>query len=75
MLQSFLHPNVIDYYKRNGFDFLFESDEEELECLKGYRNLKKQDLQVNDSNGVSENKEKPICKTRLMWFDLILLKQ
>ena len=68
-------PNVIDYYKRNGFDFLFKSDEEELECLRGYRNLKNQELFVNESNGFRENKEKPICKTRLMWFDLILLKQ
>ena len=68
-------PNVIDYYKRNGFDFIFESDEEELECLRGYRNLKNQELFVNESNGFRENKEKPICKTRLMWFDLILLKQ
>lgn len=67
--------NVIDSYKRNGFDFLFESDEEELECLRGYENLKNQEPLVNDSNGFSENKRKPICKTRLMWFDLILLKQ
>ena len=68
-------PHVIDYYKRNGFDFLFESDEEELECLRGYLNLQNQEPQVKDSTGVNDMKEKPICKTRLMWFDLILLKQ
>lgn len=27
-------PEVIEYYKRNGFEFLFASDEEELEHLR-----------------------------------------
>jgi len=28
-------PDVIEYYQRNGFVFLFASDEEELEYLRG----------------------------------------
>lgn len=31
-------PEVIDYYKRNGFVFLFASDGEELEYLRGVPN-------------------------------------
>lgn len=53
-------PNVIDFYLRNGFEFLFESDKEELECLR---------------HKEYEGMDSPVCKTRLMLFDLILLKQ
>ena len=52
-------PNVIEFYKRNGFVFLFESEEDELKCLRGK----------------SLNEESEIhCRTRLMLFDLITLK-
>lgn len=51
-------PEVIEYYQRNGFVFLFASDEEELEYLRGIP---------------SDGSQK--CKTRLMLFDLIVLKQ
>ena len=27
-------PKVLDYYLNNGFDFLFSSDEEEMNCLR-----------------------------------------
>lgn len=49
-------PNVISYYLRNGFHFLFSSEEEELSSLQ------------ESKMGFGS------CKTRLMIFDLILLK-
>ena len=51
-------PEVIGYYKRNGFDFLFASEEDELEHLRGAH-----------SDGIQN------CKTRLMFFDLVVLNQ
>ncbi len=51
-------PEVIGYYRRNGFDFLFTSEEDELEHLRGAH-----------SNGIQN------CKTRLMFFDLVVLNQ
>lgn len=51
-------PEVIGYYIRNGFEFLFASDEEELEHLRG-----------------SYSRDIQICKTRLMFFDLVVLNQ
>lgn len=51
-------PEVIEYYKRNGFEFLFASDEEELEHLR---------------SGHSSDVQN--CRTRLMFFDLVVLNQ
>lgn len=68
-------PNVIEYYQRNGFDFLFESDEEELKCLRGYNADKSIIRKVKELCHLVEKQETPVCKTRLMLFDLILLKQ
>lgn len=51
-------PEVIEYYKRNGFEFLFASDEEELEHLR---------------SGHSSDVQN--CRTRLMFFDLVILNQ
>lgn len=69
------HPNVINYYKRNGFDFLFESDEEEMKCLRSDRTNKTIIRKVLEFCRLVKQQEKPACKTRLMLFDLILLKQ
>lgn len=54
------HPKVFEYYQRNGFKFLFSSDEEEWTFLHN----KGQELTT------------PIepMKTRLMYFDLIYLR-
>lgn len=65
------NPKVISYYRDNGFEFLFSSDEEELECLH----------QLPQENWVQklkrcftrECKPENKCSTRLMYFDLILL--
>ena len=51
-------PEVIEYYKRNGFEFLFASDEEELGHLR---------------SGHSSDVQN--CRTRLMFFDLVVLNQ
>ena len=54
------HPKVFDYYQRNGFKFLFSSDEEEWTFLH---------------NKVQEpvTPVEPM-RTRLMYFDLIYLR-
>lgn len=66
--------NVIDYYKRNGFVFLFESDKEELECLRNHKRIHSFIQHLNDFFRPNKQEEKISCKTRLMLFDLILLK-
>ena len=67
--------NVINFYKRNGFVFLFESDAEELECLRNHSTDKSIIQQIKNICRLRNKKEKLYCKTRLMYFDLILLKQ
>ena len=57
-------PEVIGYYQRTGFEFLFASDEDELIGLRGYNPV-----------GFIENEEPPRCRTRLMFFDLIVLRE
>ena len=57
-------PEVIGYYQRNGFEFLFASDEDELIGLRGYNPVE-----------FIENEELPRCRTRLMFFDLIVLRK
>ena len=55
------HPKVFDFYLRNGFKFLFATEEEEWMFLRGRWT----------------GKEKTAMKrmhTRLMYFDLILLR-
>lgn len=54
------HPKVFEFYRRNGFKFLFSSDEEEWMFLH--------------HNGQNLVKEISSMKTRLMYFDLILLR-
>ena len=53
------HPKVLDFYVRNGFQMLFDSDVEELEYLGS---------EDDDIIGKS-------LRTRLMFFDLIKLKR
>ena len=53
------HPKVFDYYSRNGFKFLFSSDEEEWKFLHH-----------QGQNSISV----PSMRTRLMYFDLIYLR-
>lgn len=64
-------PKVISYYKDNGFEFLFSSDEEEMECLHQLPN----DNWIQKLKRCFSKEEKPEnkCSTRLMYFDLILL--
>lgn len=54
------HPKVFEYYQRNGFKFLFSSDEEEWTFL----------------HNQGQEPTTPIepMKTRLMYFDLIYLR-
>lgn len=53
------HPKVLDFYIRNGFRMLFDSDEEEL----AYLGKKGDDITCK------------AIKTRLMFFDLIKLRR
>lgn len=54
------HPKVFEYYKRNGFSFLFSSDKEEWEYLH--------------NNGKEFSGPLTHMRTRLMYFDLIYLR-
>lgn len=54
------HPKVFDYYLRNGFKFLFSSDEEEWKFLH--------------NNGAEISGTIEPMRTRLMYFDLIYLR-
>ena len=54
------HPKVFEYYQRNGFKFLFSSDEEEWTFL-------------HNKGQASTTPIEPM-KTRLMYFDLIYLR-
>ncbi len=66
-------PKVIDYYKRNGFDFIFSSEEEEMEYTR--RNYTRPSflsrLKLLCSKKYADDNGR---KTRLMFFDLIILK-
>ena len=55
------HPKVFDFYLRNGFKFLFATEEEEWTFLHGRRTAK-------------EGTAMQPMHTRLMYFDLILLR-
>ena len=55
------NPKVFDFYLRNGFNFLFATEEEEWTFLHGRRTAKE------------ETAMQPM-HTRLMYFDLILLR-
>ena len=54
------HPKVFEYYQRNGFKFLFSSDEEEWTFLH--------------NKGLEAATPIERMKTRLMYFDLIYLR-
>lgn len=54
------HPKVFDYYQRNGFKFLFSSDEEEWVFLH--------------NKGQVPTTPVETMRTRLMYFDLIYLR-
>lgn len=54
------HPKVFEYYQRNGFRFLFSSDEEEWTFLH--------------NKGIEPTTPIEPMKTRLMYFDLIYLR-
>lgn len=56
------HPKVIDFYKRNGFCLLFDTDEDEWLSLHG-------------SQSISEDGSIPKIRTRLMYFNLMVLKK
>lgn len=67
-------PKVLDFYQKNGFDFIFSSDEEEMKYLTNTSErtslLKKLFYKL-----FSSRKQNIIFKqTRLMYFDLIILK-
>lgn len=64
---------VKDFYKRNGFDFFFASDEEEVKYLT--RQKSKSFFQkIKDCLSNNTNENQLLKKTRLMYFDLILLR-
>lgn len=70
-------PKVLNYYTENQFSFLFSSEEEEYECLHARKRgiLNKLWCKLLSFLGKSSDSSCPHLKTRLMVFDLILLRQ
>lgn len=65
--------DVLSYYERNGFKYLFSSDKEELECMHNHAT---DSILVKIKRHFMREPASPVnCKTRLMYFDLILLSQ
>lgn len=67
---------ALNYYKRNGFQFLFDSENEEKEYTGLRTELTKKEEKINKIYrffGLNEICKEPLL-TRLMYFDLILLK-
>lgn len=71
------NPKVLDYYTENQFSFLFSSEEEEYECLHGHKRgyLKKIWYKLQSFIGNAPPSTSLHLNTRLMIFDLILLRQ
>ncbi len=62
---------VLNFYKDNGFKFIFASDEEEMNYMSG---IDKHDFWGKIQSFLGLKKADPIYrKTRLMYFDLIVL--
>lgn len=63
---------VLSFYEKNGFKYLFSSDKEESECLHNVA----QETCFQKLKRVFTRQPAPTveCKTRLMYFDLILLQ-
>jgi GNAT superfamily N-acetyltransferase len=64
-------PKVIEYYKRNGFDFIFSSDEEESRYSKLKKSSFAQFIRRVFKKNLHSNTER---RTRLMFYDLIIIK-
>ena len=58
-VDAYNNDKAKSYYERNGFDYLFGSEQSELEHINESRN---------------ENRQLPELQTRIMYFDLIKLK-
>lgn len=64
------NKKVIDYYKDNGFNFIFGSDEEEMKYLQ---HEKTQSTLQKILHPFHKKATESKIRTRLMFFDLILL--
>lgn len=63
--------NVLEFYENNGFKYIFASDEEEMNYMSGLSN---QGFWAKIQELIGLKKADPIYrKTRLMYFDLIVL--
>lgn len=63
--------NVLEFYENNGFKYIFASDEEEMNYMSGLSN---QGFLAKIQSLIGLKKADPIYrKTRLMYFDLIVL--
>lgn len=63
--------NVLEFYENNGFKYFFASDEEEMNYMSGLSN---QGFWTKIQKLIGLKKADPIYrKTRLMYFDLIVL--
>ena len=67
------HPKVLEFYRRNGFDFIFDSEEEEAAYMS--KNYVKPSLSKRILYRLRPNLKPDFSRrTRLMYFDLIVLQ-
>lgn len=67
------HEKVIDYYNNNGFNFIFSSDQEEIKYMTHSADKISFWRKMQYSIFPHKNPNNIFRKTRLMFFDLIVL--
>lgn len=66
-------PSVKSYYEKNGFNYIFTSDEEEMRYMS--KSVSEENIfkRIYENLFISKNDQQIFRKTRLMYYDLILL--
>jgi hypothetical protein len=66
-------PSVKSYYEKNGFNYIFTSDEEEMKYMS--KSVSEENIfkRIYENLFISKNDQQIFRKTRLMYYDLILL--
>ena len=82
VVDSYNEPKPIKYYKSNGFEFMFSTEEQEMKSLSVSNNSELRDniskrilkfIKIFGWIKLSEKPENNGLSTRLMYFDLIVL--
>ena len=71
LIDALNFPKVIQFYQRNGFEFVFRSEDQEYRCLHSHELSFLGRFREFFRSKIE--REKYACRTRLMMFDLIVL--